>query len=1326
MPTREKNVEAAAKKAVPGILVEGFAVRLEASAEVVEVVARLRLKVDGSWVPSPGGWLVHRIPAGQMPPPLGLAWERVAQLLDEPGIAAAEPLLLVEVPKPSATESQRLFGVWGWVSSERRGQIAAASKNSYWALEQLRVTIPSGAKNGEAGKGAWSIWQEAQPGKEPGDGIRIAQIDTGYTPHPRILPNLELNLQKKIGLSFVGDENEGDRLAGALDPLPRRLPLLSSPGHGTKVASVIAADRQAAGRPWGVAPGAKILPMRVSKSVIHFSFDNVCDAFDAAIEARVDIISMSLGGPIASERLQDRVDAALAAGIIVVAAAGNDIPGVVFPARLPGVIACAASNALEAPWRGSGLGEEVVITAPGEQVWHEEPIATGKDENDPLPAAKQGNGTSYAAAHTAGLAALWLSYHGRGNLLAACDGKKSLLPFLFRLCLKASADRPTELEGFGFGAGLARADALLRQSLPTLEGIEKERQAIEGEKKGTFLSLQSWRKLMGLPTLTAEMPEPTRVSNDAGQAQLEAFLTSKQGLLPAGLTTTELAELAAWVGIDLQLANALARVVASARHWVTPAAVRRYLLKRKDQLSVGLANKLEEAQSAAAQTWLAALPPEAQSLQRKMLPVPPDVAPPRHRRLRVFAFDPSLQTSSAEFTINEITLPVIFENELLPGPVGDYLEVVDVDPASGCAYAPVDLNHPWLLAQDGIGRSEGNPQFHQQMVYAVAMTTIRHFEEALGRPIFWSPLRPWDESGTDKDRAAPRKKRNGEPVLADQFVRRLRLYPHALRAQNAYYSPEKRAILFGYFPAGDNDPGNEYPGGLVFTCLAYDIIAHEMTHAILDGMHYRYIEPTNPDVYAFHEAFADIVALFQRFTFRELLEDQIAKSRGRLDSSTLMTQLALQFGRASGRHHALRDAIGHIIRQGQSPQRKKWHDLANTSANGGDGSERETISVTAFTFGEAMRLQWKRFRADPSVLGRVYEPHERGSFLVAAVFDAFLTIYEARIADLQRIATGGTGILPDGDLHPDLVRRMAREATLAARHVLNICIRAMDYVPPTDITFGEYLRALITADSDLVPDDTRHYRVAFIEAFRKWGIYPRDVRTLSEESLRWSSPPKATFKIPLALDQLRGALMKWQPGESRLAIFWAILKAQAALHDWLENLPEGEQREALLAGIDTKTKSFQVSNLRPARRIGPSGEFLTEMVVEILQSKAEVSEGAKQKYPFRGGATLIIGFEKDKFRVRYAIYKRLDSNSREARQQEFLGASNGDSGAAEYSSQGLPNGWYSDPQVREAWRMGRNLRSEDMRASSAACRRSRMEGKKPTTEDEPFALLHRR
>ena len=107
--------------------------------------------------------------------------------------------------------------------------------------------------------------------------------------------------------------------------------------------------------------------------------------------------------------------------------------------------------------------------------------------------------------------------------------------------------------------------------------------------------------------------------------------------------------------------------------------------------------------------------------------------PPSERQLRVYAFDPSLSTRVDTALINSVVISIPWE-PLSPGPVGEYIEVIDVDPASRLAYAPVDLEHKFLLPVAGLAPAEGNPQFHQQMVYAVAMQTIRNFERALGRP----------------------------------------------------------------------------------------------------------------------------------------------------------------------------------------------------------------------------------------------------------------------------------------------------------------------------------------------------------------------------------------------------------------------------------------------------------------------------------------------------------------------------------------------------------------------------------------------------------------
>jgi hypothetical protein len=198
------------------------------------------------------------------------------------------------------------------------------------------------------------------------------------------------------------------------------------------------------------------------------------------------------------------------------------------------------------------------------------------------------------------------------------------------------------------------------------------------------------------------------------------------------------------------------------------------------------------------------------------------------------------------------------------GPVGRYLEVIDIDPPSRLAYAPVDLDAPALLACDGLPPSESDPRFHQQMVYAVAMRTIEAFEDALGRAALWAP----------RDVTTDQQGRTHAP-----FREKLRIHPHALREANAYYSPDRQALLFGYF---EEPRPNMRRASWSSPASRTTSSRTRSTHALLDGLHQRMREPTNPDVLAFHEAFADAVALFQHFSLPEALRAEIARTRGDL------------------------------------------------------------------------------------------------------------------------------------------------------------------------------------------------------------------------------------------------------------------------------------------------------------------------------------------------------------------------------------------------------------------------------------------------------------
>ncbi len=628
------------------------------------------------------------------------------------------------------------------------------------------------------------------------------------------------------------------------------------------------------------------------------------------------------------------------------------------------------------------------------------------------------------------------------------------------------------------------------------------------------------------------------------------------------------------------------------------------------------------------------------------LGVKPDYPKPVARRFRVYAFDPLASTSLATAVVNDAIISLPWEEHweapLGKGPVGEYLEVIDFDPASGLFYPPIDPTDPILLAQDGLPPSENRPQFHQQMVYAVAMKTIRNFERALGRKVLWSPREVKREDGS----------------IALDFVRKLRVHPHGLRERNAYYSPTKKALLFGYFKSTASAAG--LPDGWVFTCLSHDIIAHETSHAILDGMHQRFLEPTCPDTRAFHEAFADIVALLQHFTMPEVVEQQLAQVRGRLRSRSLLSGLAHQFGDATGRAGALREAI-------TDPD----EDAAKAKARA------EAVARAA---------------ADPNVpppppekgYADTLEPHARGSFLVAALFDAFVTIFERRTSDLMRLAAP-TNL--GGELHPDLVQRLTAEAVKSADHLLRICVRALDYVPPIDVRFGEFLRAMITADADLIADDKLHYRLAIAEAFRRRGIYPKGALSMAPDSLLWEVPDAwdasligADFRSVLRELDLRSLFRRGQ-------IWGQSLVNRDVIQKWLD-LEDGRTGdwEKLLGVVfsadalpsiermpDSLDPKVEVHSVRIARRAGPDGQDMRQLVVEILQRRRAFRDPARQKavdaappqvnatekdFYFHGGCTLLVDLRDG--RVRYVVRKRIGDDRRLDDQRRHLYGGRGD------------------------------------------------------------------
>lgn len=279
-----------------------------------------------------------------------------------------------------------------------------------------------------------------------GRGILVAQPDTGVADHREI----DLAIEHRLGV---------DILAGGGPPTDPLAASMSSPGHGTATSSCVAS--RDAGSMVGAAPDAKVVPMRCLNGVVLRSGAAVATAVDRARTAGCHVVSMSLGGPIEFPDLKRALRRAVEADMIVLAAAGNCVRLVVYPAWDPAVIAVAGVDEHGRPWRGTSRGRKVDVAAPAENVF----VARRSTPADvDLGLVAPGQGTSFAVALTAGCAALWLARHGPEAVKARARACGTSVQELFRAAIRRSASPFPTGVGEGFGTGVVNAEDLL--SLP--------------------------------------------------------------------------------------------------------------------------------------------------------------------------------------------------------------------------------------------------------------------------------------------------------------------------------------------------------------------------------------------------------------------------------------------------------------------------------------------------------------------------------------------------------------------------------------------------------------------------------------------------------------------------------------------------------------------------------------------------------------------------------------------------------------------------------------------------------------------------------------------
>ena len=213
-----------------------------------------------------------------------------------------------------------------------------------------------------------------------GSGIKVAVIDSGVSlTHPDLVGNLDGD-----GYDFGDNDPNPDDLLG----------------HGTAVAGIIAASANNGVGIAGVAPAARLLPLKVSSAGSDlFTHETVAQAVDYAVTKGVRVINLSLTFNEPTERLRLSIQDALDRGVAVIASTGNGAGPVPFPANMPGVIAVAATDRQGMLAASSNRGPEVAIAAPGEDV-----ISTARGGGY----AARG-GTSFSAPMVAGAMAALMS-----------------------------------------------------------------------------------------------------------------------------------------------------------------------------------------------------------------------------------------------------------------------------------------------------------------------------------------------------------------------------------------------------------------------------------------------------------------------------------------------------------------------------------------------------------------------------------------------------------------------------------------------------------------------------------------------------------------------------------------------------------------------------------------------------------------------------------------------------------------------------------------------------------------------------------------------------
>lgn len=317
-----------------------------------------------------------------------------------------------------------------------------------------------------------------------------------------------------------------------------------------------------------------------------------------------------------------------------------------------------------------------------------------------------------------------------------------------------------------------------------------------------------------------------------------------------------------------------------------------------------------------------------------------------------------------------------------------------------------------------------------------------------------------------------------------------------------------------------------------YTSLSHDIIAHETGHALLDGIRPHFLENSSWETAAFHEFVGDLTAILMALRNNDV-RGHLTKTFGtELEQATFLSGVAEEFGTYVNDRPFLRTALDPI------------------------------------TFAEAQPLR---------------SAHRGSQVLTGAMFDILIGIARQylspeRQAERKEPATPGNALW------------------WAAERIARTALQPLDLLPPADVRFLDYARAVLRNDELGDPEDRHGYRKVIREVFHKRGLCPRPPATCDAETcvLNSAEPPRLTIFYDLG-----------EAARSRAAAYHLV-------HD-----------NRKLLGIPPE-QDFVVTDLYDCNKFGPSAQRLPRQVVLEYLWREEVKLEEARFGPLRGETVHLL------------------------------------------------------------------------------------------------------